>query len=102
MQAGEFFFLRSQFFNYTLHGCSHECGSIVGVGIRAGPIAARKARVIVQHFAHHVEKRYDAEQKYHEQRCGVPQAEGQRAGWALGNEREYQGSIHFYRTISND
>jgi hypothetical protein len=56
----------------------------------------------VQHFAHHVEERYDAEQKYHEQRCGVPQAERQRAGWTLGNEREYQGSIHFYRTISND
>ncbi len=40
IQAGEFFFLRSQLFDHTLHGRGHEGGGIFGVGFGTGKIAS--------------------------------------------------------------
>ncbi len=104
MQAREFLFLCSQFFNHALHRRSHECRSVFRVGIRAGPIATLNARTIVQHFAHQVEERHYAEQKQHEQRCGVPEVEREGTGdcRTFGKKREYEENMHFYRTISSD
>ncbi len=103
MQAGQFFFLRSQFFDHALHGSGHECRSVFGIGLWAGPINIGRARTVAQDFANqNGEQRY-AQQKDREQSYGVFEIERRMSGCRMcGDEREYDEGIHCYRTISND